>query len=293
MRILITGCRGQLGTELQKQLAEGKSEIGPIPAVYKNAVVVPIDIDTLDLSDREVTFKVLRGESLDLVINCAAYTNVDACESNPELAFGANALAARNLADVCERTSTKLVHVSTDYVFRGDGKEPYREYDMPNPETVYGKSKLAGENFVRERCKRYFIMRTSWLYGYNGKNFVKTILNAAREKGKVTVVNDQFGNPTSAVDVAHEILAVAAGDNYGTYHATCNGICSWYDFAKEFIGLAGVDAEVVPCASSEYQYSTPRPKYSALDNMMLRLTAGDEMRDWRAALAQYIKNLEV
>ena len=210
MRILITGSKGQLGTELQKQLALGRSELGPIPAIYQNATVIPIDIDELDLSDRAATFAELRNRSLDLVINCAAYTNVDGCETDADTAYGANALAARNLADVCEATSTKLVHVSTDYVFRGDASVPYREYDLPDPQTVYGKTKLAGENFVRERCRRHYIIRTSWLYGYNGKNFVKTILNAARQRGKVTVVNDQIGNPTSAVDLAHAILMAAA-----------------------------------------------------------------------------------
>jgi len=292
LRILITGSKGQLGTELQKQLALGSSELGPLPAIYQNATVIPIDIDELDLSDRAATFAELRNRSLDLVINCAAYTNVDGCETDADTAYGANALAARNLADVCEATSTKLVHVSTDYVFRGDASVPYREYDLPDPQTVYGKTKLAGENFVRERCRRHYIIRTAWLYGYNGKNFVKTILNAARQRGKVTVVNDQIGNPTSAVDLAHAILMAAADDGYGTYHATCNGICSWYDFAREFVTLAGIDAEVAPCTSDEYPSKTPRPKYSALDNMMLRLTVGDPMRDWHDAIAAYMNNLE-
>lgn len=290
MRILITGCKGQLGTELQKQLAEGRSEIGELPAVYRGATAVPIDIDTLDLTSREDTFRFLRDESLDLVINCAAYTNVDGCETNEDAAYSANALAVRNLADVCEMTSTRLLHVSTDYVFAGDGSVPYREYDLPSPKSVYGKTKLAGEVFVRERCRRYFVVRTSWLYGYTGKNFVKTILRLARERGEVTVVNDQFGNPTSAVDVAHSIFEIAAGDGYGTYHATCNGVCSWYDFAKRFVEAAGVNAVVKPCTTEEFGSPTSRPAYSALDNMMLRLTTGDHMRDWRDAIDAYIKN---
>ena len=290
MRILITGSKGQLGTELQKQLALGRSELGPLPAIYQNATVIPIDIDELDLSDRAATFAELRNRSLDLVINCAAYTNVDGCETDADTAYGANALAARNLADVCEATSTKLVHVSTDYVFRGDASVPYREYDLPDPQTVYGKTKLAGENFVRERCRRHYIIRTSWLYGYNGKNFVKTMVRLCNERGGASVVNDQHGNPTNAADLSHHLLKIAASEEYGTYHCTGNGECTWYEFAREIARLAGFEGVMKPCTSDEFPTPTKRPAYSSLDNMMLRVTVGDEMRHWKDALKAYFDN---
>lgn len=292
MKILITGCKGQLGTELLKQLTDGNSELGPIPSEYLGAEIVPVDIDNYNLASREDVFANIAGKGYDLVINCAAYTNVDGCEADEENAYLANAIGPRNLAEVCESEGIKLVHVSTDYVFPGDGSVPYTEKDTPNPATAYGRTKLAGERFVAEHCSKYFILRTAWLYGYNGKNFVKTILRVAKEKGKVNVVNDQTGNPTSAVDLAFVILKIALTCNYGIYHATCNGICSWYDFARTFLEMAEVDAEVIPCSSEEYPSKTPRPKYSALDNSMLRNTIGDPMRNWQDAVKEYIENLE-
>lgn len=292
MRILITGCKGQLGHELIKQLKNGYSEIGPLPVQYTDPHMVGIDIDDFDLGDKQAVLDHVRDGSFDVVINCAAMTNVDGCEADPDAAYKTNALAARNLAMACEQTATKLVHLSTDYVFPGDVQQPYREFDLTGPQNVYGKTKLAGECFIRERCYRYFIVRTQWLYGYNGGNFVKTIMKTARENGKVNVVNDQFGCPTSAADVAHHILKIAADNRYGIYHCVNHGVTSWYDFTREIIKLAGIDAEVNPCTTLEFPRPAHRPAYSALDNMMLRLTVGDEMRSWQDAIAEYIKNLD-
>lgn len=292
MRILITGCRGQLGTELLKQLAAGRSELGPLPAICNGAYVKGVDIDDFDLSDKAAVYEHLDEESYNLVVNCAAFTNVDGCEASPDAAYAANAIAVRNLAEACGRTETKLVHLSTDYVFDGAADTPYREYDLPAPRTVYGKTKLAGEQFALQRCRRCFIIRTQWLYGYHGKNFVKTIMQAAREKGSVMVVNDQFGCPTNAVDVAHHILKIAASDRYGVYHCANHGVASWYEFTRKIVRLAGIDAEVRPCTTAEFPRPAPRPAYSALDNMVLRITAGDGMRSWQDAVAAYIKNLD-
>ncbi len=292
MRILITGCKGQLGTEIAKQIAQMKSEIGPIPKCYQNATVVGVDLDDFDLSDKDAVQSYLDDGSYDVVFNCAAFTNVDACETKQDVAYAANALAIRNLAEVCEATATKLVHVSTDYVFPGNGTEPYREYDAPAPVTVYGKTKLAGETFIRERCRRHFVVRTAWLYGYNGNNFVKAILRKAKETGALKVVSDQVGNPTSAADLAHHLLEIAQGNRYGVYHCTNNGICSWYDFAVEIVRLSGIQAEVTPCTTADYPAAASRPAYSALDNMMLRLTTGDHMRDWKDALKEYMSKVE-
>lgn len=292
MRILITGCRGQLGTELQKQLKVGHSELGPLPSVYKDIYVKGVDIDDFDVSDKAAVREHLEEESYNIVINCAAFTNVDGCETSPDTAYAANAIAVRNLAEVCEETMTKFVHLSTDYVFPGDADHPYREYDLPAPQSVYGKTKLAGELAALERCRRSFVIRTQWLYGYNGKNFVKTILAKAKEDGKLQVVNDQFGCPTSAADLAHHILKIAASNRYGIYHCVNAGVTSWYEFTLEILRLAGIEADVQPCSTEQFPRPAKRPAYSALDNMMLRLTVGDEMRTWQDAIASYIQNLE-
>ncbi|MEA4912172.1 MAG: dTDP-4-dehydrorhamnose reductase [Oscillospiraceae bacterium] len=291
MKLLITGCRGQLGRELQKQLATGHSEIGDIPGCYKNAAVTAVDIDSFDLSDRAAVLDFITGGGYDVVFNCAAYTNVNKCESDYETAYKANALAPKYLAEACDRTCTKLVHVSTDYVFPGDGTEPYREFDLTGPRSVYGKTKLAGEQFVRENCRRYFIVRTAWLYGYIGNNFVKTMLRITRENGAATVVSDQLGNPTSAADVAHHLLLLAATEFYGVYHCTNSGVCSWYDFTCEIVRLSGIQAQVKPCTTDEYPTPAKRPAYSALDHMALRATVGDHMRAWQDALKEYIERL--
>lgn len=291
MKLVITGSRGQLGNELISIIKSGHSEIGAIPSGYDIADVTAIDIDELDISDLEATRKFLTNIKPDAVINCAAFTNVNACETEKEIAYKANAEGPSNLATICEEIGAKLVHISTDYVFSGDGNTPYVETDKTDPCGAYGKTKEQGEKLVLKNCKKAFIMRVAWLYGYVGKNFVKTIITAARNNGAVKVVNDQFGNPTSANDVAYHILKVLPTENYGIYHCTNNGICSWYDFAKRIIEKAGVNATVSPCSTDEYPTPTKRPAYSALENARLRATVGDEMRNWQEAIDMYVKNL--
>ena len=291
MKILITGCGGQLGTELQAQLRRGESELGPIPDRLRNATVLPVDVDQLDITGRAEVINFVRRHQPDTIINCAAFTNVDGCESSKDAAFKVNALGPRNLAIAADKINARLIHVSTDYVFSGEGDTPLDECDLPDPRSAYGTTKLLGEQYVQRFCRRHFIVRTAWLYGYNGKNFVKAMVNAGKKLGKLTVVNDQLGNPTNAVDLAHHILKLAVSHEYGTYHCTGNGICSWYDFAAEIIRLAGVEAAVSPCTTAEYAAAHPesasRPAWSALDNRMLRCTVGDEMRPWQQALAAY------
>ena len=196
-------------------------------------------------------------------------------------------------AIAAERVGAKLMHISTDYVFSGEGTRPWREYDQPCPVSVYGKTKLAGEQFVQTFSSRHFIVRTAWLYGYHGKNFVKAILKKARAEGKVTVVNDQRGNPTNAADLAYHMLKIAATEEFGVYHCTGNGECSWFDFASEILRLADFGAEALPCSSTEYPSPTKRPAYSSLDHMMLRATVGDEMRPWQGALESFIRNYRI
>jgi dTDP-4-dehydrorhamnose reductase len=290
MKILITGSNGMLATQVITDLERGYTELGEVPAALKGAQLLLADVDTLDITDKAAVESFMEENRPDVVINCAAYTNVDGCESNQDTAFSVNAIGSRNLAIGCENIGAKLVHVSTDYVFRGDEPTPRREYDMPWPISAYGKTKYAGEEFVRQYCKKSFIVRTAWLYGYTGKNFVKTMVWLAKEKGCAKVVNDQHGNPTNAADLSHHLLKIAASEEYGTYHCTGNGECTWYEFAAEIARLAGYEGVMSPCTSEEFPTPTKRPAYSSLDNMMLRVTVGDEMRHWKDALKAYFDN---
>ena len=290
MKILITGSNGQLGNELQSIIKSGKAEIGSVSENIKNSEVIALDVDKLDITSLENVKNVLNEEKPDVVINCAAATNVDGCESNEDFAFKVNSLGARNLAMICEEIGAKLVQVSTDYVFSGVGEKPLTEFDLTAPYSVYGKTKLLGENYVKEFCSKYYIVRTAWLYGYVGHNFVYTMMRLGKEKESLNVVNDQKGNPTHANDLAYHILKLIETEEYGIYHCTGKGECTWYDFAKEIMELAGNKCIVNPCTSEEYKTPAKRPEYSSLDNMMLRCTIGDEMRDWKEALKSFFKN---
>lgn len=293
MNVLVTGCKGQLGNELHKIITEKKSELGDIPQCFHGCKLTCIDVEDLDITDQEAVRDYFSALKPDVVINCAAYTNVNKCETDRDAAFQVNALGPRNLAIACEETGAKLVHVSTDYVFPGDGKEPYVEWDLCGPQSIYGKTKYLGEEYVRDFCSRYFIVRTAWLYGYVGNNFVKTMRRLGTENGAVKVVSDQVGNPTSAADLAHHLLKLAATSEYGIYHCTGNGeACSWYEFTKKIMEYSGIDATVTPCTTEEYPTPAKRPAYSVLDNCMLRVTVGDEMRDWQEALKCYIDKID-
>ncbi|MGL5353883.1 MAG: SDR family oxidoreductase, partial [Clostridium sp.] len=197
MKILITGSKGQLGNELQDIIKTGKAEIGSVSDLIKSAEVIALDVEDLDITKLAQVKEVIGREKPDVVINCAAATNVDGCETNQDLAFKINALGARNLAMVCEEVGAKLVQVSTDYVFSGVGETPLKEFDLTGPTSVYGTTKLVGEEYVREFSSKYFIVRTAWLYGYVGKNFVYTMMNLGKTKETLNVVNDQRGNPTN------------------------------------------------------------------------------------------------
>ena len=296
MKILITGSNGQLGNELQKIVSTGKAEIGSVSEEIKNAEVFAMDVDTLDITNLEQVKKVLNEVKPDVVINCAAATNVDGCEANQDLAFKINSLGPRNLARVAEELGAKIVQVSTDYVFSGVGETPLKECDLVAPVSVYGKTKLLGEEFVRDFSTKYYIVRTAWLYGYVGHNFVYTMMKLGKDRDTLNVVNDQLGNPTHANDLAYHIFKLIQTEEYGVYHCTGKGECSWYDFASEIMKLSGRNCTVNPCTSEEYKSMYPnsadRPAYSSLDNMMLRCTIGDEMRDWKDALKTFMDNVE-
>lgn len=290
MNILITGANGQLGNEIKKILGEGTSELGALPLFYAHSKVSAVDVDVLDITDLPSVLDFFSAEKPGLVFNCAAMTNVDGCETNEEAAYKVNAVGPKNLAIACERFGSRLLHVSTDYVFSGEATHPYVETDVPSPNTAYGRTKLAGEQLVMQHCTDSCICRTAWLYGYVGNNFVKTMLRLAREKGEITVVSDQVGNPTCAVDLAHQLLLLGASQETGIFHCTCNGEpVSWFEFASRIVSDAGLDVSAKKCTTSEFPRPAKRPAYSALDNKHLRSSIGDSMRDWKDALDLFMK----
>lgn len=296
MRILVTGCKGQLGNELRRLFETGEAEIGPIPAELRDAELTYIDVDDLDITDADAVNVYFAEHSFDAVINCAAMTNVDGCEKIEDVAYQVNALGPQNLARACAAQGAKYVQVSTDYVFPGNEEGERVESDPTGPISAYGRTKLAGEQLCMEANPRTFVVRTAWLYGYVGKNFVKTMLRLARERGGMTVVDDQLGNPTSANDLAYELLKIITTENYGIYHCTNNGICSWAQFTRAIVSGVGYSPDIVrPCTSDEYAQAQPnaarRPLFSALKNQHLEQTIGDEMRPWQDALATYLQRL--
>lgn len=296
MNILVTGAKGQLGNELRRCLTTMQAEIGPILSDYERAKVEYFDADVLDITDAGAVAQAFDRIKPDLIINCAAYTNVDGCEEHEDLAYAVNAIGPKNLAEAAQAQGAKFVHVSTDYVFPGTDVQPRKETDKTGPLSAYGRTKLAGEHAVQENCDRYFIVRTAWLYGYAGKNFVKTMMGLGDKFDKVTVVDDQLGNPTSANDLAYEILKIALTDDYGIYHATNEGTCSWADFADAIMKGSGRNCMVEPVTSAQWKEMHPesadRPAYSSLENKHLADTTGNEMRPWQEALATYLENYD-
>lgn len=290
MRILITGAGGQVGSQLINILNKGRSEIGEIPNRLKDAEVIGKTSKDLDISNLDNVKRTISELKPNIVINAAAYTNVDGCETNEELAFRVNAFGAKNLAIACEEIGSKLVHISTDYVFSGKGLIPFNEDNAPSPQSIYGKSKYMGDKFVTEFSSKYFIVRPSWVYGYNGKNFVYSIMKNAKAMGNLKVVNDQVGNPTNAEDLSHHILKLITTEKYGVYNCSGRGECTWYDFACKIIELSKIQCSVTPCSSNEYPSRANRPTYSSLDNTKLDLAVGNEMRHWEDALKAFIKN---
>jgi dTDP-4-dehydrorhamnose reductase len=287
---VITGAGGQLGQELAAIIDGGRADIGSIPDVYRNAQVVAMTRKTLDIVNREQVDAFIASETPDIVFNCAAMTDVDGCEKQSDLAYAVNADGPDNLACALARYGGTLVHISTDYVFSGTDPTPRTENDKTNPQSIYGASKLAGEIAINTAGGKYFIVRSSWLYGHTGKNFVKTILRLARETGAIKVVDDQHGNPTYVNDLAYELLKLALTSEYGIYHVTGNGICSWFEFASTIVDAVGIPCEKIPCTTAEFPRPAKRPTYSALDNTRLRSTIGDEMRHWRKALTSFLED---
>ena len=288
-KILVTGCNGQLGRAIRKEYADSNVE-------FINTDVTEGDgVKALDITDVNAVLKMVEETKPEVIINCAAHTNVDACETQWDLAYKINAIGPRNLSIAASKAGAKMIHVSTDYVFEGNGTRPYTEFDEPNPVSAYGKTKLEGENFVKAFADKYFILRTAWLYG-EGKNFVKTMLRLAETHDEVSVVSDQLGSPTSAVVLAKMIHYLEPTENYGVFHATCEGDTNWAEFAEAIFKRAGKNTKVNHVTSEQYAKMNPasanRPAYSILDNYMLRLTSDFKMADWQDALDVYMKTLD-
>ena len=258
-------------------------------------VVEGEDVRALDITDIQAVISMVEETKPDVIINCAAHTNVDACETQWDLAYKINAIGPRNLSIAAEKTGAKMIHVSTDYVFEGNGTRPYTEFDAPNPVSAYGKTKLEGEKFVQQFSSRFFIFRTAWLYG-DGKNFVKTMLRLSETHDEVSVVCDQLGSPTSAVELAKAIHHFEPTENYGIFHATCEGDTNWAEFTEEIFKRAGKTTKVNHVTSEQYAQMNPasakRPAYSILENYMMKLTDDYRMADWRDALDVYMKALQ-
>lgn len=279
MNILVTGADGQLGRELLEQIAA------------KGWQAHGTDRDTMDIADLAQCRAVMAQLRPDAVIHAAAYTAVDLAEMQPDEAYKINALGTRNVALAAEELQAKCCVVSTDYVFAGTGTKPYREYDQTGPRTVYGLTKLAGEQLAASLNSRWYVVRTAWLYGKHGNNFVKTMLKLGGERDSVTVVSDQRGSPTNAADLAAFLLELVATEQYGIYHATNSGECTWYEFAQAIFARKGLPVEVRPCTTDQFPRPAKRPAYSVLDSMAIRTNGFRPLRPWKDGLEDYLRSI--
>ena len=278
MKVLVTGVKGQLGYDVVNELEK------------RGHVAVGTDVDNMDITDANQVQTVIKEANPDAVIHCAAYTAVDLAEDNVDLCRRINADGTRNIAEVCKELDIKMIYISTDYVFDGEGTHFWQPDDARSPLNVYGQTKYEGELAVESLLEKYYIVRIAWVFGVNGKNFIKTMLNLGKTRDHLTVVNDQIGSPTYTYDLAKLLVDMVETDKYGRYHATNEGICSWYDFACEIVRLGGVDATVSPCTTAEYPTPAKRPAWSALENMALAATVGNDARPWQQALEAFFAN---
>lgn len=280
MRVFVTGVKGQLGydvmNELEKQGLEG----------------IGVDIDEMDITDADQVNKVIKEAAPDAVIHCAAYTAVDAAEDNEEICRKVNAQGTENIAKVCEELDIKMMYISTDYVFNGQGERPWEPDDEREPLNVYGQTKYEGELAIEEHVKKFFTVRIAWVFGVNGKNFIKTMLNLGKTHDHLTVVNDQTGSPTYTYDLARLLVDMIQTDKYGRYHATNEGLCTWYEFACEIFKQAGMDVSVAPVSSDEYQAKAKRPSNSRMDKSKLTANGFQPLPTWQDALSRYLKEID-
>jgi dTDP-4-dehydrorhamnose reductase len=278
LKVAICGAGGMLATDVREVFQQRGHE------------VFDLTINDLDITDITMVREKFSTIKPDVIFNAAAYTNVDGCESEPDLAYKVNSLGPRNLAIAANEAGAALVHISTDYVFGGVGNTPYREYDLTNPQSVYGKSKLDAELFVRNLCPRHYIVRTAWLFGINGNNFVRTMLRLAAERDTLTVVDDQLGSPTFTYDLAIALADLIEKRTYGTYHLTNGGECTWFEFTREILRQAGIEGvEVKPMTTEQLNRPANRPRYSVLDNYVWSMDGRVPLRNYREALADYLQ----
>ncbi|MBQ8233372.1 MAG: dTDP-4-dehydrorhamnose reductase [Lachnospiraceae bacterium] len=277
MKVLVTGVKGQLGYDVVNELEKRGLE------------AVGVDIDEMDITDAVSVDKVIKETSPDAVIHCAAYTAVDAAEDNVELCRKVNADGTANIAKVCKELDIKMMYISTDYVFDGQGERPWEPDDERHPLNVYGQTKYEGEVAVTDALDKFFIVRIAWVFGVNGKNFIKAILNKAETVDTLTVVNDQFGSPTYTFDLARLLVDMIQSDKYGFYHATNEGICTWYEFACEIIRQAGLNTKVLPVSADQYPAKAKRPTNSRMSKEKLTENGFEKLPAWQDALKRYLE----
>ncbi|MDA1970035.1 MULTISPECIES: dTDP-4-dehydrorhamnose reductase [Bacillus] len=279
MKVLVTGAKGQLGKDVVSLLKEQTWE------------VFGFGREELNITDeKQVSEKVLLIQP-DIIIHTAAYTQVDQAESDEEAAFKVNAEGTKYLAQAAEAVGAKFCYVSTDYVFDGTKDTPYKVDDQTNPQTVYGKSKLVGEQYTQEYCSKSYIVRTSWVFGLYGNNFVKTMLRLAEENKELGIVHDQVGSPTYTTDLARFIISLVQTDKYGVYHGSNSGVCSWYEFAKEIFKQSNIEIVVNPLKTEDFPRPAARPKYSVLDKGMIEENGFESLQNWKEALKDFLKKL--
>ncbi|EJR59354.1 dTDP-4-dehydrorhamnose reductase [Bacillus cereus VD115] len=274
-RIIVTGANGQLGKQMVEELS---------PDLYE---VYPFDKNGLDITNMSQVMRILKQIHPHVIIHCAAYTKVDAAEEEEELAYLVNAIGTRNVAVVSQNLGAKFVYISTDYVFPGNRMDGYHEFYTPAPVNVYGASKYAGELFVKDLHNQYFIIRTSWLYGKYGNNFVKNMMRLGEEKESLSIVADQVGSPTYVKDLIAVIKKLIVTSLYGTYHVSNSGSCSWYEFAKEIFSQSNKQVKVFPVSTEEFGAKVPRPKCSIFQHKMLQLNGFSKMPSWEEGLKRF------
>ncbi len=280
MRVLVTGVKGQLGFDVMNELAK------------RNIEGIGVDIDEMDITDSNSVDKVITEANPDAVIHCAAYTAVDAAEDNADVCRKVNRDGTQNIADVCKKLDCKMIYISTDYVFDGEGERPWEPDDERKPLNVYGQTKYEGELAVENTLTKYFIVRIAWVFGVNGKNFIKTMLNLSKTRDSLTVVCDQFGSPTYTYDLARLLVDMVQTEKYGFYHATNEGITNWYEFAVEIFKTAGIEMKVSPVSSDQYPAKAKRPSNSRMSKEKLELNGFDRLPSWQDALKRYIDVLK-
>ena len=280
MRVLVTGVKGQLGYDVVNECK--KQGIDP----------VGVDVEEMDITDEAAVRKVITESNVEAVIHCAAYTAVDAAEDNVDLCRKVNAGGTENIAKVCKELDLKMMYISTDYVFDGQGERPWQPDDERHPLNVYGQTKCEGEYAVEKYLDKYFIVRIAWVFGVNGKNFIKTMLRLGKERGAVSVVNDQIGSPTYTFDLAVLLVDMIQTEKYGRYHATNEGLCSWYEFACEIFQQAGMDVTVTPVSSDQFPAKAKRPSNSRMSKDKLEENGFNRLPTWQDALSRYLKEIQ-